>query len=273
MTLQEWLGSIIRSVLTFCYRAIPVAYIGIEDTLKFRQSTFKDVSSVTSRGYPNHIALVLLADQKTNTSNAISGINIEAVTKFSSWCRKHSIRKLSVFEEGDSLSAGIPLLRQNLEMVLDSDDRFLLEDLTRMSPAACVDEGIDLDGSTLGTHAGSEYDLEVKIVGAPSGREALVVLCRELAYQVSDSRNRLEPSTTEVNIQSVESAYSYALPNIDEPQLLFILSDTPNRIGRQTLSPWHIRLSEIWPMGTSPSYPQFLEGLQHYANCHQRFGT
>lgn len=114
---------------------------------------------------------------------------------------------------------------------------------------------------------GTNHKITVNIFSVDDGKRKIVSLVKDMCSE--NKVTKFDPES--FNVEYVDKRISEQYPNMPEPNLAIYCGELCSADG---FLPWHIRLTEFLSLGShrSVKLEKFVQLLQTYATCQQRFG-
>lgn len=114
---------------------------------------------------------------------------------------------------------------------------------------------------------GTKHKITVRIMSADDGKRKIMSIIREA---LDDSGSADSLSSDSVTVERIDSLLNGRCSFVSEPDLVMYFGELCCTRG---FAPWHLRLTEFLSLGSeSINLEDFVEMLQRYDRCEQRFG-
>ncbi|KAG8040120.1 hypothetical protein G9C98_000690 [Cotesia typhae] len=207
--------------------------------------TIVDVCDVSKlEKLPNHLVIVVASKDKVSFSD---------LAKIVGWCCTLGIPNITFYDR---------------EGIIYEKSELLINEFNKLTPSF-VSRVIWSNKITrkFNTKANGEFKQYTRVNFSVynDGKPEIIKLTRELSQAVKLKLLK----TDDINYDLINEKLSLPVP---DPDLAIITGRTFSTFG---LLPWHIRLTEFYNVPThhNISPHKFIQILEEFAKCHQRFGT
>lgn len=202
------------------------------------------------RKLPSHLGIVL--NEET--------VSFSDIAKIVIWCLVLKVPHISIYDGGGIVKADhLYLYKQSVKC----KEKLLKKNSSKYKLTFPREEKEAFQQETNGVINGHiiESETQVHCLSWENGRRALVEAARNICLKDIDTPSRRKDISSNLT----------TLTNCPDPELVVCFGSGYSLVG---FSPWHIHLSEIVFQESHHNYQlcHFMEVLEKYSKCEQRFG-